>query len=247
MEVMTSSTNKDYKIDIWVGKLAAIYIIALTSFNFFGRVTTANKPFEILPSIVSLTIEILVPCLYLLSLCGQNVTLAKWTLRIWVFCFLFVCWSVTDKFLNNPSGFWRTVLPYTIVTSCMIMGPMGISRIKEPDPFKVEQGVKIPKRYINTRVLESTIGTIFVLVFTFTFMVFIGKYFCDFIINHWPSFEQNRKPLFYAGVILSCYPGIILASAISGVTTVLFERIWNLCTKHNTDEPSQHNDPPVTN
>lgn len=237
MEVMTTLTNKDYEIDVLIGKLAAIYIIARISFRFFWRVTTANKPFEILPNIVSFIIGIVVPCLYLFYLYRHNAKLAKWTLRIWVFCFLFLCWSVTDKFLNKPSGFWRAVFPYAIATACMIIGQMGISRIKESDPFKVEQVVKIPEYYINTRVLIATIGNIFTLVFTFTFMVFIGKYFCDFIVAHWPSLEQNRKPLFYAGVVISYYPSRILAATVPAVTTVLFERIWNLCVKHHTDEP----------
>jgi hypothetical protein len=119
----------------------------------------------------------------------------------------------------------------------MLIGEKGIVRIKNPDQWKIDQIVKIPKSYYNIRVLIGSIGTIVTLVFTFTFMVFIGKYFCDFIITHWPSLEQNRKPLFYVGVAISYYPSRILASAVPAVSTVLFERIWNLCDKHHTDEP----------
>jgi hypothetical protein len=119
----------------------------------------------------------------------------------------------------------------------MIIGQMGVTRIKESDPFKVERMVKVPKNHFNTRVLISTIGNIFSLVFAFTFMAFIGKYFCDFIVTHWPSLEQNKILLFYTGVAISCYPCIILAALIPSVSTVLFERIWNLCDKQHTDEP----------
>jgi hypothetical protein len=247
MEIMTPSTNKDYEIDVWAGKLAAIYIMARASYRLFWRITDANKPFEPLLDIVSFTMGILIPCLYLFSLYRHNAKFAKWTLGIWVFWFLFLCWSVTDKFLHKPSGFWRAIFPYAVATACMIIGEMGVIRIKESDRFKIEQRVKIPESYINTRVLIATIGNIFSLVFTFTFMAFIGKYFCDFIIVHWPSLEQNRILLFYVGVVLSCYPSIILAAAVPAITSVLFERIWNLCARHNDDEPSKHNDPPATN
>jgi hypothetical protein len=236
MELMNSLENKDYEIDILIGKLGAILII-VRSFHLVWRVIAEGKQFLGLIFLVS---DILVPCLYLFSLHRHNVKFSKLTLRIWVFCFLFMCWSVTDKFLNKPSGFWRVILPYAFMTACMIIGQMGVARIKDPEqtPSTIKDpALKIPKSYHNTRVLICSIGTIIGLVSIFTLTVFLGKYLCDFALSHWPTLEKNRVFWFYAGIAISFYPSVLLATAITSVLTVLFGRIWNLCVKHNTGEP----------
>jgi hypothetical protein len=230
MERMSPLETKDYKIDILIGNLGAILIIA-RGFHLVWRVISEGKS---LLGIVFFVLYILIPSLYIFSSHLYNVKVAKLSFRIWLVWFFFFCWYGTDKFLNNFSAFWKVIFPFAFMTACMLVGLMGVVRIKEPDQTLkviIDPRIKIPKSYHNTRVLIGSIGTTLALVSTFTLMVLIGKYFCDFVLIHWPSLEKNRVLLFYIGMAIDYYPSKILGAAIASVLTGLVELIWNLCVK----------------
>jgi len=227
MELTEPSPLKDYEIDVLIGKLAAILII-VRSFHLVWRAFAEGRQYFGM----DLLFYIIIPCLYIISLHIHNIKLARLTFRIWLFWFLYFCLSLTGKFLVKPSGYWTVIFPFAFMTACMITGVDGVVRIKEPDKIlQYTTVVKIAKHYHNIRIMIGSIGIIMIAVFTFTFMVFIGKYLCDFVLLHWPSLEKNRILLFYAGVAIGFYPSFVLGGLIPSVLTVLFERIWNLCVK----------------
>lgn len=233
MELTEPSPSKDYEIDVLFGKIAAILIIARSGFRLVRSVIIEKDslfPF----GIFYFVLFILIPCLYLFSLHKHNVKLAKLSFKLWFLFFLFLCWSVTDNFLNKPSGFWKGVFPLALITACMMTGVNGVVRIIEPNRdiyAAVYESIKIPKTYYNIRILISSTGVTFTSVFIFTLMVFIGKYLCDYTLIYWPSLEKSRVLLFYIGMAISYYPSKILGAAVPVFSTVLLERIWNLCVK----------------
>lgn len=231
---MNSLPAKDYEIDVLIGKLAAIYIVARGSF-IECRSIVAGKPFVPL-DILPLILLIFIPFLYIFSLRIYNIKLARILFGIWFLFFLSLCWYATDKFLINPSEFWKVIFPLAFITACLMIGVDGIVRIKNPDELKIDKISNIPENYHNTHVLIYSIFTITTLVFTFTFIVFIGKYLCDLVIIFLPSLEKNKVLLFYVGMAISFYPSYVLGALIPSVLSVLFERIWNLYIKNHTDE-----------
>jgi hypothetical protein len=237
MNCMNPLFNKDYEIDVLIGKLAAIFIVARSCFRLSRSVIVERE--SLLPfGVVYFVLFILIPCLYLFSLHKHNAKLARLSFKIWFLFFLFLCWSVTGNFLNKPSGFWKGVFPLAFITACMMTGVNGVARIIEPNRNvygTVYESIKIPKTYYNIRILIGSTGVIFTFVFTFTLMVFIGKYLCDFTLIYWPSLEKSRALLFYIGMAISFYPSKILGAAVPVFSTVLFERIWNMCVKNGDD------------
>jgi hypothetical protein len=212
----------DYKIDILFGEIASILVVTFGFFMTWRGAVGKN----ICVSLVFLVVFILVPGLYLSALNTYNDKLAKWTFRAWTFCILLLALSVTNRLLNDFSGFWKVILPFAFVTVCMVVGLKGVVRIKTPNRFKVDQSIKVPESQRNLRTLIDSVDIVVALISMFTLMVLIGKYFHDFVLTNWRSVERHRALLFYAGMGIAYYPSKILAAAISGIFTVAVNLAW---------------------
>jgi hypothetical protein len=230
MELTNPLVTKDYEIDILIGKLAAILVIARSFFMVWKEIVGRKVFF----SIIFFVIFILIPCLYLLSLKMYNVKLAKLSFRSWFLCILLLCFSVTDMILNKFSGFWRVIFPAAFITVCMFVGIMGVIRIKETNQLKRDKRIKIPESHFNLFILIGSIDIIIGLISVFTLMVLIGKYFYDVVVINWQSLEQYRMLSFYIGMAIGYYPSKILGAIISGV----FVGLVNLICKNYNKLPS---------
>ena len=219
---MKSLSSTDYEIDILLGKIASIAVIARSFFMVWKEIVERKVFF----SIIFFVIFILIPCLYLLSLKMYNVKLAKLSFRSWFLCILLLCFSVTDNILNEFSGFWRVIFPAAFITVCMLVGLMGVIRIKDPNQHKRDKQIKIPESHFNLFILIDSIDIIIGFISIFTLMVLMGKYFHDYVLTNWQSFEKYRVQLFYIGMAIGYYPSKILGAAISCVFTGLVNLIY---------------------
>jgi hypothetical protein len=231
VELTNPLIAKDYEIDILIGKLAAILVIARGGLYLVWKATAERK---FLFGAVSFILLIVIPCLYLLSLKTYNIKFAKLLFRSWFLCILLLCLSVTDKVLNEFSGFWRVIFPVAFITVCMFVGIMGVIRIKGPNQLKRDKRIKIPESHSNLLILIGSIDTIIGLISVFTLMVLIGKYFYDVVVINWKSLEQYRLLSFYIGMAMGYYPSKILGAIISGV----FVGLVNLIYKNYNKLPS---------
>ncbi|OHB47558.1 MAG: hypothetical protein A2Y10_12650 [Planctomycetes bacterium GWF2_41_51] len=209
--------STDYEIDVIFGKLAASCIMLL-GINLVWKSLTAGK-FYLSP--IFFAFAILVPCTYLFSLITYRIKLAKLAFQIWTVFILLLFFSQTNRILNKFSSFWAGILPYALVTVCMLIGLKGIGRIKDGNQFDIDKTSKIPESYRNLRILVGSVDGIISLLSTFIIMVLAGKYFHDFALANWPSFGERKILLFCIGVGVGYYPSRIMGAVISCIFTFL--------------------------
>ncbi len=227
MRFIQSLGCKDYEIDIFIGKIAAVLVI-VRNFFWVWRLIAEKKLFF---SAVFFVLFIFIPFLYLFFLKTYNLKLTKMTFRIWFYSILLLCLSITDKFLDDFSGFWKVIFPVAFVTVCMLVGLKGVVRIKEPNKLTKDKHIKIPELHRNLFSLVNSVDIIIGYISIFILMVLTGKYFHDFVLFNWPSFEKYRILLFYVGIAIGYYPSVILGAAISCIFIFLVNLIYKYSAK----------------
>jgi len=216
--------RNDYEIDILIAKLAAILIIVF-GFYIVRRSFIGQRPF--FWSVFLIVMFILIPGLYLFFLKTYNFKLTKLSFQIWFLCILILCFSMTNDALSRFYIFWRVILPAAFVTVCMLIGVIGVKRIKDPDELNhYIKEIEISKSHYNLLILIYSITYIIGLLSTFIFMVLAGKYFHDFAFTNWPSLEDRKVLLFYVGMTIGFYPSRYLGGMVCTILTTLVNLIY---------------------